>query len=96
MALISIYEYWENSCRSKLALFHGVELQAIKSEIFGDLRKLRNPIIHHGGVALEDVEKCTRFRWYKKNDSIFIDGEQLEEIIISIKASGDCLYAVAN
>jgi len=66
MALISIYEYWENSCRNKLAVYHQVKQCKIKSTVFGDLRYLRNSIIHHNGVALPDVEKCKKFFWYKK------------------------------
>ena len=35
MALITIYEYWESSCRNKLATFHKVKPKNIKSDIFG-------------------------------------------------------------
>ncbi len=92
MTLISIYEYWENSCRNKLATYHQVKQDKIKSDIFGDLRYLRNSIIHHQGVALPDVEKCKIFNWYKANDEIFINGDQMEDIISAIKDSKLDLY----
>ncbi|MGA1825502.1 MAG: hypothetical protein ACMUIP_12660, partial [bacterium] len=65
MALISIYEYWENSCRNKLANYHQVDQKKIKSIIFGDLRLLRHSIVHHKGIALPNVEQCKIFNWYK-------------------------------
>jgi len=92
MALISIYDYWEHSCRNKLADYHNVKPIQITSQIFGELRLLRNSIIHHGGIALPAVQSCMTFNWYKKGDSIFIDGDQMEDIVTSIKDSQRCLY----
>ena len=94
MALIAIYEYWESSCRNKLAVYHGVKLKQIKSQIFGDLRFLRHSIVHHGGIALPVVEKCKEFIWYKASDEIFINGDQMEEIVAAIKVSGVSLYFI--
>jgi len=94
MALITIYEYWESSCRNKLATFYKVKPKRIKSDIFGDLRLIRHSIIHHAGIALPSIEKCKRFNWYKRGDTIFIDGDQLEDIVSAIKNSGLSLYFV--
>ena len=94
MALISIYEYWESSCRNKLADCNNVEYEQIKSQIFGDLRLLRNSIIHHGGIALPSIKACKKFTWYKEGDLIFIDGDQMEDIVASIKESQRCLYFI--
>lgn len=77
MALISIYEYWENSCRNKLANHHKVEQSKIISQIFGDLRLLRNSIVHQKGIASANVERCSIFTWYKADDDIFIDGDKI-------------------
>ncbi|MDL1969134.1 MAG: hypothetical protein LWW97_11515 [Deltaproteobacteria bacterium] len=94
MALIAIYEYWESSCRNKLAVYHGVKLKQVKSQIFGDLRFLRHSIVHHGGIALPEVEKCKKFIWYKTGDEIFINGYQMEEIVAAIKKLGISLYFI--
>ena len=67
---------------------------SIKSNIFGDLRYLRNSIIHHRGIALREVEKCKIFSWYKQNDEIFIDGDQMEEIVSTIKESNLDIYSI--
>jgi len=94
IALITIYEYWENSCRNKLASYHGVKQKHIRSQIFGDLRILRNSIIHHRGIALPEIEKCKEFNWYKTDDAIFINGDQMEDIVAAIKQSRLSLYVI--
>lgn len=94
MALISIYEYWENSCRNTLASHHNVETTQIVSQIFGDLRLLRHSIIHHRGIALPEIGQCKKFSWYEKGDSIFIDGGKMEEIVAAIKDPRDGLYYI--
>jgi hypothetical protein len=94
MTLITIYEYWENSCRNKLALYHRVKQKQIRSQIVGDLRILRNSIVHHMGIALPEVEKCKQFSWYKTNDDIFINEDQMEDIIATIKESKLSLYSI--
>ena len=94
MALIAIYEYWQSSFRNKLAFHHRVKPEQIKSQIFGDLRFLRNSIVHHGGIALPAVEKCKKFIWYKTGEEIFINGDQMEEIVAAIKESGLSLYSI--
>jgi hypothetical protein len=94
MALISIFEYWESSCRNKLAKHHGVDRKHIKSDILGDLRHIRNSIIHHRGIALPEIERCKIFSWYKENDNIFIDGDQMEDIVSAIKEANLELYYV--
>jgi hypothetical protein len=94
MALISIFEYWESSCRNKLAKFHKTDRRYIKSDILGDLRHLRNSIIHNQGMALPEIEKCKKFNWYKANDDIFIDGDKMEDIVSAIKDLKLDLYYV--
>lgn len=94
MSLISIYAYWEKSCRNLIAAHHRVQPCQVQSEIFGDLRWLRASILHHKGIALPEVERCKIFKWYKRNDAIFIDGNHMEEIVSSIKKSIYNLYKI--
>lgn len=94
MALITIYEYWDNLCRNKLASHHRVKQKQIRSQIFGDLRILRNSIVHHRGIALPEVEKCKKFNWYKTDDAIFINGDKMEDIVAAIKESRFSLYVI--
>ncbi len=85
MALVCLYQYWEDHYRDKIA----ESLGKIKNDLFvpvmGDLRLLRRSIIHHDGIALKDVENCEILKWFSKGDVIFIDKEKFENIIFHIK-----------
>lgn len=94
MAIITIFEYWESSCRNELAQLHQVKPKRIRSDIFGDLRHLRNSIIHHRGIALPEVAKCKIFNWYNEGDEIFICGDKMEDIVSAIKEPRSELYFV--
>jgi len=96
MAIIAIFEYWESSCRTALAQLHQVKSKQIKPNIFGDLRHLRNSIIHHRGIALPAVSKCKVFNWYDEGDEIFICGDKMEDIVSAIKESRSELYFVES
>jgi len=85
MALVSIYQYWEDFHRAQVATEMGVEKNELKTPIMGDLRLLRNSIIHHAGVALKEVEKCELLKWYKEGDTIFIDKSKFEDIVFYVK-----------
>jgi hypothetical protein len=94
MTLISIYAYWEHSCRNQIAKHLNVEISDVKSDIFGDLRWIRHSILHHKGIALPEVERCKIFKWFKENDEIFIDGDHIEEIVIAISKAKNNLYKI--
>lgn len=94
MTLISIYQYWEDYYREKIAKEKGVTKGDIKSDIMGDLRLIRISIIHHKGIALKEIEKCKILKWYKEGDEIFIDQEKLEFILIEIYKMLDFLVKI--
>ncbi len=87
MALVGLYQYWEDYHRANIAALFGMEKNEFKSPIMGDLRRLRISIIHHAGIALKDVESCEVLKWYKQGDEMFIDKTKFEEIIFSVKSA---------
>lgn len=48
--IIFLFTYWEDEIRPRLARAKGVEVNDICSDIMGDLRTLRNVILHSKGV----------------------------------------------
>lgn len=86
MCLISIYQYWEDDYRKKIAKLLHKKKNDLKEPIMGDIRELRNSIIHHKAIALPEVKKCTLLKWYQEGDEIFINKEQFKEIIKHIRA----------
>lgn len=84
MFVITVYQYWEDHYRARLAEALGMKKNALKAPIMGDLRLLRQAIIHHHGVATKDVKKCQLLKWYEAGDEVFINQPKLEEIIKQI------------
>jgi hypothetical protein len=85
MALVSLYQYWEDFHRGQVANELGIKKNDLKNPIMGDLRLVRISIIHHAGIALKEVEKCELLKWYKENDDIFIDKTKFEDVIFHVK-----------
>jgi len=63
----------------------GVNKKELKAEIMGDIRLLRDSIIHHAGVAKKRTERCVLLRWFKSGEEVFIDNIKFEIIIKLIR-----------
>lgn len=85
MCLITIYQYWEDYFRVNISKILNTNKKNIKSDLFGDLRYIRNSIIHHRAIAKPDVSKCKILKWFKPNDKIFIDKEKIIELLNNMK-----------
>jgi hypothetical protein len=49
--IVTLYTAWDAEFRRRVAACHGVPDEAVKADFFGDLRLLRNDIVHHRGRA---------------------------------------------
>ncbi len=86
MCLVSIYHYWEDKYRKLIAQKKGLSKKNdLSSDIMGDIRLLRTSIIHHRGIAKEELNNCKILNWFKEGDEIFIDDEKMKKIILEIK-----------
>lgn len=85
MCIISLYQYWEDHYRSKVANLFAMPKNELKAPIFGDLRLLRHSIVHHAGIALKNIEKSEVLKWYKEGDNIFVSKSQFEDVIYRLK-----------
>jgi len=86
MSIIAIYQYWEDHFREKIADALGRKKNDISSPIMGDLRLLRQSIVHHRGVALNEIKNCQLLKWFSKDDQIMIDEDKFKEIVFHIKS----------
>jgi hypothetical protein len=48
--LVFLFTFWEDEYRPRLSSVAGVPLSDVRSDIMGDLRILRNSILHHKGL----------------------------------------------
>jgi hypothetical protein len=82
-----IYTYWEEVIRPKMADIRGQFKDDIKLDELGDLRILRQSIIHHGGViAADDHRKLKVLALLFSPDSkISPTHEQMHKIFVAVK-----------
>lgn len=88
--LLFLFTYWEDEIRPRLGALKNVGLHEIRSDIMGDLRILRNVILHTKGIIRSDKHKELK----KLSDMFFVDQpinisyERMHKIFILIKQ--DC------
>ena len=91
LLLIVIYQFWEDHYREGFAKAVGVDKNAIVSDIFGDIRRIRNDIIHHQNTATVDGAKCKLLKFFKPGDEIYLSSDQAKLIIQNIRKALDDL-----
>jgi len=89
LCIVQLYQYWEDYYRSKISKLLFCEKNDLKSDLFNDLKLFRRSIIHHRAIALNEVSKCKKFKWFKEGDEIKFNDKQIEEIIRRIKMELD-------
>ena len=52
----------------------------LKIDSFGDIRLLRQAIMHNRGIATSDMVRCKKFKWFKPKETINIRYEQILHI----------------
>lgn len=100
--LVVAYEYWER-IRGDIADIMQIERNAVKSDIFGDIRHIRHDIIHNFGIATKDHSTRTVIlKKIKENTPICIGIDELDTIIeeifkyfnkLSYDHTGQIIYA---
>jgi hypothetical protein len=74
---------WEYDVRPKLAASFGCQTSDVRVALMGDLRRIRNDILHHQGVATEENSgKCELLgHWFPPGSEIAITGEHIYEFM---------------
>lgn len=77
--IVSTFSAWEEWIRPRLAKVHGCDERELVFPLFGDLRQLRNDVVHHGGiVTAKNAGKCEFFgHWLSAGDEILLTADAL-------------------
>jgi hypothetical protein len=85
--IVFIYTYWEDEIRPRLAKAAGKDDNNVKSDIMGDLRCIRNSILHTKGVFTPEwhgrlvvLKDC-----FAEDEQIEISYELMHQIFVKIK-----------
>lgn len=84
-ALIIIYLVWEEKYRNKLIRTDGTTIFKNNSDIFGDIRHIRNSIIHNKGIANQDMVKCKVFKRFTEGQKIILSNTDIDFIVAEIR-----------
>lgn len=96
LCVVSAYSYWEEYLRIEIGIAIGVlkngskdskEVRKIlnkyvKSDFWGDMRYLRNSIVHNNGIACSDMSKCKFIKWFKPEQKIVLDYDKMRGIFL--------------
>jgi hypothetical protein len=92
--LIFIFAYWELEIRPRLAAAAKTDTNNIKSDIMGDLRVLRNVILHAKGILPTDKHKELRkvASLFAPDRPLHLGYEDMHQIFVLVKQ--DCARMV--
>ena len=94
--IVALYSYWEEYLRIEIGIAMGVLRkgatntdktravlnQYVVSDIWGDIRLLRNSIVHKDGVASSDMGKCKIIKCFAPGDTIQLDFNKMRGIFM--------------
>jgi hypothetical protein len=98
LCVVSLYDYWNEYLRKEYVIAKGLlERNEVDSEIvktklrehasfdlWGDLRAIRNAIIHNRSIATPEVAKCKWLRWFNEGDRIDIDPGKFQMMLLVV------------
>jgi hypothetical protein len=80
--IVSVYALWEDEYRPRLAKARGREKDEEKYPLPGDLRLLRNDVVHHRGIATADnTGRCEVLSWFQPGEPIRVDGRHFDQFL---------------
>ncbi len=88
--LVFLFTYWELEIRPRLAASRGVELEQIRSDVMGDLRILRNAILHARGIMTAEEQRRLKklSDLFVADQPVHIPYENMHRIFVLVKQ--DC------
>jgi hypothetical protein len=85
MLVALLYGAWEDRYRESIASSIGhSKKNALRSDLFQDINKLRQAILHNQGKATQDVENAKIIRWFRRGEEIFISHERAQQLLDEI------------
>lgn len=76
--LATMFARWEAHYRPAFADANGVEEKQVRSDVIGDIRNLRNDVIHHRGIATKkNTGKCKVLTQFNEGDMILLRPEDV-------------------
>lgn len=79
--VVTVFAYWEHVSRPCLAEARNLKIGEIHDSLFGDLRLIRNSILHNNAIAMNDIQKLEVIKWFLPGEFIQITEAQIMEFM---------------
>lgn len=83
--VVFTFHIWEEKFRNCLTTNGGTPISDTDSDVMGDIRLLRNSIIHNKGIADASVGRCKVLKHFKPGQPIRFTDEIIYDIIKAIR-----------
>ena len=100
LCIIAFYDFWEDYLRReyfKAKGYHDVTDEELRKhasfDLWGDMRLLRNAIVHHRAIATKDIGSCKLIKWFQPGDPISMSPEQMRAIFHALYVFRTDLHA---
>ena len=85
--IAGVYALWEHRYRTHLKDSFAEDAISPEMDAFGDLRHVRNDLLHNNGVASADhCGKCTVLKWFRPGDPMLFETRHLFDFLNQIGA----------
>ena len=83
--IVGVFAGWEDEYRPRLARALGCSESRLTHDAFGDLRLMRNDVVHHRAEATaHNTRRCRLLRWFVAGEMIDVSGEQVAEFMQAV------------
>lgn len=85
--IVTLFTGWDAEYRRRVAAAHDIEVDAVSDDFFGDLRHLRNDIVHHRGTATDEHStRCRTIlnRQLRRGDQIYLRDDELRDLLLRV------------
>lgn len=82
--IVLIYSLWDEFYRKKIAEELGVDTNLVMSDVMGDIRVIRNCIVHKKSMVSNEHNKIKVLSWPNKSGALNINYEMFTELKIEI------------
>lgn len=84
MLIVGVYHLWEEVHRHAVAAEQGMTHKELVADLFGDIRHLRNAIVHGRGIATGEVAGARVLKWFAKGEAINLTSDHIKELLFQL------------
>ena len=86
MCVVSMYQYWDDHYRKRIAEALGKALNELTHDTFGELRHLRRSIIHNRGRAVPEAANAKILKPFEASELVMLEPQDLHDLADSSRA----------